>query len=66
MNCCDRWTPATVGLPQVSDGETRRLKFARLNYDRGVQLSGVRPLLLPTFFYAGQIQRVGTSLLSGL
>lgn len=40
----------------VSDKEVSMLKFVRL--DMGTRSHGLRPILLPTFFYAGQIRKV--------
>ncbi len=46
---------------QVSNRETENLRFTRLCYDRGMEVSGVRPILLPAFFFAGQIQKVSAA-----
>lgn len=48
----------------VSNREVVNLKFVRLDYHRGLELSGVRPLLLPAFFYAGQVLKVSGCLLT--
>lgn len=40
----------------LSDAESHLIKFCRL--DVGGKLYGLRPILLPTFFYAGQIRKV--------
>jgi len=48
----------------LSNAEAVALRFVRLNYGRGLELSGVRPILLPAFFYAGQIQKARAWLLS--
>ncbi|GFH10041.1 1,3-beta-glucan synthase component FKS1 [Haematococcus lacustris] len=42
----------------VSDREADNLRFTRLCYDQGLEASGVRPILMPAFFFAGQMQRV--------
>ena len=42
----------------VSDKEAAMLKFVRL--DLGSRSYGLRPILLPTFFYAGQVRKVGS------
>jgi hypothetical protein len=41
---------------QISNREADNLRFTRLCYDAGLEVSGVRPLLLPAFFYAGALQ----------
>lgn len=40
----------------ISDKEMGNLTFTRLDYSPGLRATGVRPLLLPAFFYAGQVQ----------
>ena len=44
---------------QISIKEQQNLQFARLDLDATshatLKVSGVRPVLLPAFFYAGQV-----------
>ncbi|KAJ9526929.1 hypothetical protein QJQ45_025369 [Haematococcus lacustris] len=44
------------GADLISDKEIGMLKFVRL--DLGSRHYGLRPILLPTFFYAGQVRKV--------
>ncbi|KAG1659988.1 hypothetical protein FOA52_009662 [Chlamydomonas sp. UWO 241] len=53
------WDDIIADLRQadiISDVEVSMLRFVRL--DLGSRAHGLRPILLPTFFYAGQIRKV--------